>query len=178
MGWAQPFVKPKTNGLAIWSFVLALALGAIGALAAIPMAYAARRQVRNSNGGQKGAGLALAAIIIGFVWIALFVLVVVLAAVTPDSGNTSSSGVALGPSPSALTADVRAYIVGSGPGAFNVSGVDSVVCNPPGSWQPGATFTCFAYNSTQREIGQLDGTVEPDSSSGQYRWNARWIPSN
>jgi hypothetical protein len=178
MGWAQPFVKPKTNALAIWSFVLALALGAIGALAAIPMGYAARSQVRKSNGAQKGAGLALAAIIIGFVWIALFILVVAVAVATPDSDNTGTSGIASGPSASALSSDVRAYIVGSGPGDFNVSGVDSVVCNPPGSWQAGATFTCFAYNSTQSEIGQLDGTVEPDSSTGEYRWNARWIPSN
>jgi Domain of unknown function (DUF4190) len=178
MSWAQPFVTPKTNGLAIWSFVLALVLGTIGALAAIPMGYAARRQVRKSNGAQKGAGLALAAIIIGYVWIGLLVLVVTLAVVTPNSDNTSTSGIAFGPSLSALTSDVQAYIVGSGPGHFDVSGVASVVCDPPGSWQAGATFTCFAYSSSQSEIGQLDGTVEPNSSSGEYRWNARWIPNN
>jgi hypothetical protein len=177
MGWPQPFVTPKTNALAIWSFVLALVLGAFGALAAIPMGYVARSQVRRSNGAQKGAGLALAAIIIGFVWVGLFVLVVILAAVIPSPDDTSSSGIASGPSLSALTSDVKAYIVGSGPGDFDVSGVDSVVCNPPGSWQAGATFTCFAYSSTQSELGQLDGTVEPDSPSGEYRWNARWIPA-
>lgn len=164
------YMTPKTNGLAIWSLILSILLGALGALAAIPMGFVARKQIRRSNGTQTGSGLALAGIIVSFVWLGLFALIIVIAVA---AGSSASSG----PSLSDLTANVQAQITGSGTDGFNVSGVGSVVCNPPSSWQPGATFTCYAYDSSNSELGEYDGTVEPNDGSGNYRWNAHWIPN-
>jgi hypothetical protein len=175
-GYGSPPFERKTNGLAIWALVLVIVLGGIGALAGIPMGFVARSQVRKSNGTQKGAGLALAAIIVGFVMVALIVVLLVIGA-TVSNTNSSNAAIANGPSLSDLTANVKAHIVGTGTGNFDVTGVASVVCNPPDSWRPGATFTCYAYDNTQNEIGEYDGTVEPDSSSGNYQWNASWNPT-
>ena len=173
----SPSVRPKTSGLAVAALVLAILLGALGALAAIPMGFVARSQVRKSSGTLKGAGLALAAIIIGFVTIGITAAIIVIA-VTNSSSTPANSGIAGGPTLPGLTDSVKAQIVGTGTGNFNVSGVDSVVCNPPDSWRAGATFTCFAYDSTNSEVGEYYGTVEPDSASGDYQWNAHWVPSN
>jgi hypothetical protein len=51
----------------------------------------ARSQIRQSGGTQGGDGLALAGIIVGFAWIALFVIVLIAGAV-----SNNSSGVVLG----------------------------------------------------------------------------------
>lgn len=161
-------VQPKTNGLAIAAFVLSIPLGALGGVAAVPMGFVARSQIKKSNGMQKGAGLALAAIIIGFVWIGLFAVFLLVAAV---SSSTTNGGPAL----SDLTSQVQSQITGTGANGFGVSGVDSVVCNPPSNWQPAAKFTCFAYDSTKTEVGEYDGIVEPNAANGDYRWNAHWI---
>jgi hypothetical protein len=177
MGYPTPHyglpIPQKTNRLAIWSLILVIALGALGALAGIPMAFVARRQVRQSQGTQRGAGLALAALIVGFSFIALFVLLITLA-VTVNGSSTSSES---GPPLSELQATVKGDLTGTGAGRFGVAGVSSVVCNPPKVWQPGNTFTCFAYDSSQSELGQLNGTIEPNSASGDYRWNAEWLPN-
>lgn len=162
--------RSKTNGLAIAAFVLSIPLGALGGLAAVPMGFVARSQIKRSNGTQKGAGLALAAIIIGFFWIGVFAVVVIVAAVSPSTTNG-------GPALSDLTSQVQSQITGTGANGFGASGVDSVVCNPPSDWQPSARFTCFAYDSSKTEVGEYDGIVEPNAANGDYRWNAHWIPS-
>jgi carbonic anhydrase/acetyltransferase-like protein (isoleucine patch superfamily) len=168
---APPLVsirKRRFNALSVWSIVLVIVLGSIGALVAIPMGFVARRQIRSSQGRQKGAGLALAAVIIGFVFIAITLAIVGL--VLTSSGSS-------GPSLSGLTSSVRAQIAGNGPDSLKVPGVASVVCNPPSTWQTGASFTCFAYSSTGSTLGKYEGTVAPNSSSGQYEWNATWYSS-
>lgn len=157
--------KRRRNALSVWSIVLVIVLGSIGALIAIPMGFVARRQIRQSHGTQKGAGLALAAIIIGFVLIGI-----TLAA----AGLLLTRSPNAGPSLSGLTASVRAQIAGDGPDSLKVPGVTSVVCNPPGSWQTGESFTCYAHGSTGSTIGKYVGTVAPNSPSGQYEWNATW----
>jgi hypothetical protein len=93
--------------------------------------------------------------------------------------NPAPSTIAIpnGPSLPSLTSSVQAQIVGTGTDNFNVTGVDSVICNPPDSWKPGATFTCYAYGPTKSEVGEYDGTIEPNASDGGYQWNARWIAS-
>ena len=50
--------------------------------------FVARSQIRQSNGTQGGDGLALAGIIVGFAWVALVLLVIIVAAT-----NANSSGV-------------------------------------------------------------------------------------
>jgi hypothetical protein len=161
-------VAKRRNALSIWSIVIVILLGSVGALAAIPMGFVARRQIRESHGTQKGAGLALAAIVIGFVYVGITLVIIGL--VLTSSGGS-------GPSLSGLTSSVRAQIAGNGSDSLKVPGVASVVCNPPKSWQTGEPFTCFAYSSTGSRIGVYDGTVEPDSSSGNYQWNASWYSS-
>ena len=161
----------RRNTLSVWSIVLVILLGSIGALVAIPMGFIARRQIRRSNGTQKGAGLALAAIIIGFVFVGITLAIIGLE--VARSGTSGSSG----PSLLGLTSSVKAQIAGNGSDSLKLTGVASVVCDPPKSWQPGETFTCIAYNSTGSEIGEYDGTVEPDSSPGKFQWNASWNPS-
>jgi len=75
-------VAPRTNGFAVASLVLGIIpIGAIGCLLAVLFGSIARRQIRESNGRQTGDGMAKAGIILGFAWIALFVLVVIVVVV-------------------------------------------------------------------------------------------------
>ncbi len=76
-----------------------------------------------------------------------------------------------------LTSNAKNQIIGPAPRGFAVKGVASVICNPPTSWTPGSTFTCFVYASNGTGLGQYDGTVEPNDSNGNYRWNAEWVPN-
>lgn len=83
-------VAPTTSGMAIASLVCSL----IGlALVGIILGYIARRQIDQSGGTKTGRGIATAGIIIGWVYIALFVLIfaftiiisILAAASTPSS---------------------------------------------------------------------------------------------
>ena len=73
----------KTNGLAIASLVCSFFfwLYGLGAVLAIVFGFIARSQIRRSGDTQQGKGLALAGIIIGFVGIALGIIVAVIAIV-------------------------------------------------------------------------------------------------
>lgn len=64
-----------TNVLAI----LALIFGLLGGLLAIPFGHIARSQIRRTREG--GAGIALAGLILGYLWLAAILVVVALAAV-------------------------------------------------------------------------------------------------
>jgi hypothetical protein len=82
---------PSTNGLAIASLVLGIVGGVacVGWIVAIVLGAIARNQIRNSGGRQKGAGMALAGIILGCAWAVLFVLyIVVLVAVSSNSSTS------------------------------------------------------------------------------------------
>ncbi len=92
-GYGQnvPYVArtKKTNGLAIASLVCGCAgfLFFIPAILAVVFGFVARTQIRQSAGTQGGDGLAVAGIIVGFAWIALFVIVLIVGA-----ADNSSSG--------------------------------------------------------------------------------------
>ena len=88
-------------------------------------------------------------------------------------GIPGSGGVTL----SQLESSVSSQVTGPAPSGFGVTGVSSVVCNPPTSWSPEQTFTCFVYNSSGTGLGEYTGTVEPSDSSGDQRWNGEWLPS-
>jgi hypothetical protein len=63
---AVPQATPRTNRLAAWGLALAiLTLGGVGSVLGIVFGAKARQQVRAS--GERGAGMALAAIIVGAV---------------------------------------------------------------------------------------------------------------
>ena len=74
---------PRTNGLAVASFVCSLFfwLYGIGAVLAVVFGFVARSQIKRSGGTQKGKGLALAGIVIGLVsLIAIAVVVAIVVA--------------------------------------------------------------------------------------------------
>jgi uncharacterized membrane protein len=81
--------QKKTNGLAI----AALICGCAGFLLFIPgilgitFGFIARGQIKRANGQQKGDGMAIAGIIVGFGWVALLVLTIALGAA--HSNNNS-----------------------------------------------------------------------------------------
>jgi hypothetical protein len=81
----------KTNGLAI----AALVCGCGGFLLFVPaflgiiFGFVARSKIKRSNGAQKGNGLALAGIIVGFGWLAILVLSIALG----HSNNNDNNGV-------------------------------------------------------------------------------------
>jgi len=72
----QPAYAPATNGFAIASLVCSFGGCFLGvpSILAIIFGFVAISQINNSNGTQKGKGLALAGIIIGGIMILLFTL--------------------------------------------------------------------------------------------------------
>jgi hypothetical protein len=80
---------PKTNGLAIASLICSCAgLFFLPIFPGIILGFVARSQIKRSNGSQKGDGLAVAGIIVGFGWLVLLALGIALSA-----RNSSSSGI-------------------------------------------------------------------------------------
>jgi len=70
----------RTNGLAIASLVCSLLwMFGVGGVLAIIFGFVARSQIKRSGDGQRGTGLALAGIIIGFAGVLAMALFIVLA---------------------------------------------------------------------------------------------------
>jgi hypothetical protein len=92
--------QAKTNGLAIASLIC----GCGGFVLFIPgilgiiFGFIARGQIKRSNGQQKGEGMALAGIIVGFGWVALLVASIALGAARAHNGNSGvvNSAILLG----------------------------------------------------------------------------------
>lgn len=82
----------RTNGLAVASLVLSLTVFLIGPILSIIFGVIARRQIRESNGGQSGDGLALAGLIIGTVELAISIVMIVLVVVLVANGSFSELG--------------------------------------------------------------------------------------
>jgi hypothetical protein len=72
----------RNNGLAVAALVCACAgfLFFVPAVLGVIFGFVARSQIRQSAGTQGGDGLALAGIIVGFAWIALLVILIVVGA--------------------------------------------------------------------------------------------------
>jgi hypothetical protein len=90
--YGGPAIK-RNNGLAVASLVCACAgfLFIVPGVLGVIFGFIARSQIRQSRGTQGGDGLALAGIIVGFAWIGLFVILVIVGA-----ASNNSSGVVLG----------------------------------------------------------------------------------
>lgn len=75
--WSGP-PRPRTNGLAIASLCCGVSgfIYGVPAVLAIIFGFVARSQIGQTH--EDGGGLALAGIILGFCWIALFVVIVAL----------------------------------------------------------------------------------------------------
>lgn len=64
-----------TNGLAIASLVCGIVgCFTITAIVAIVLGFVARNQIERTGGTQQGSGMALAGIILGFIWIGLSII--------------------------------------------------------------------------------------------------------
>ena len=76
----------RTNGMAIASLVLGILgwLYLIPAILALVFGYIARGQIRER--GEQGMGLAVAGIVLGWVWIGLAVIVIVLLIILAATG--------------------------------------------------------------------------------------------
>jgi hypothetical protein len=90
--YGGPHVK-QNNGLAIASLVCSCAgfVLLIPAVLGIIFGFVARSQIGRSGGTQSGEGLALAGIIVGFGWIALFVIVGIVNASHHTNGAVALS---------------------------------------------------------------------------------------
>jgi hypothetical protein len=78
----------RTNGFAIASLVLGcvgIFTCGLGSVLAVIFGFIARSQIRQR--GEQGNGMALAGIILGFVFLALFVIWVIVVAVTSSSNG-------------------------------------------------------------------------------------------
>ena len=73
-----------------------------------------------------------------------------------------------------LASDAKSQITGRKPSGFHVTGVSSVICNPPSIWARGRTFICDAYASSGVWVGGYFGTVLPNDSKGDQQWNVAW----
>jgi hypothetical protein len=86
-----PVPVPETNGLAVASLLFGIFwLGGIGSLAALVLGYRARREIRNSAGGQRGSSLATIGIVLGWLGIAALVIAAVAAFVLLAATATTS----------------------------------------------------------------------------------------
>lgn len=73
----SPPPAPRSNGFAIASLVAGIAgfLFGVGWIFALVFGYVALSQIKRSAGAEKGHGMALAGVILGWAWLALFVIV-------------------------------------------------------------------------------------------------------
>ena len=82
---------PKNNGLTVASLICScfgVVLFTLPCILGVIFGFVAGSQIRRSHGAQKGDGLALAGIIVGFAGIALVILIVVV-----RLANNHNSGV-------------------------------------------------------------------------------------
>jgi Domain of unknown function (DUF4190) len=86
-----PVRLPETNGLAVASLLFGIFwLGGIGSLAALVLGYRARREIRNSAGGQRGSGLATIGIVLGWIGVAALVIAAVAAFLLLAASSTTT----------------------------------------------------------------------------------------
>ncbi len=89
------YSMPQTNQKAVWALVLGiLSIVACGLLAGIPaliVGGSARKEIAASGGGQTGDGMAKAGVIMGWISVAITVVVVLLIAVGTFTISTTSN---------------------------------------------------------------------------------------
>ena len=84
--YQQVIVQARNNGLAIASLVLGICwVYWIGSVLAVVFGHVALSQINNSNGTQTGRGLAIAGLVLGWIGVAVLV-VILLAAASASSG--------------------------------------------------------------------------------------------
>jgi Domain of unknown function (DUF4190) len=87
--YAPPAAPQRTSKMAIWSLILSIVwLGGLGSLAGIALGVSARRRIAAT--GERGAGLAIAGIVIGV--LTLIFAIVYWAVIARHMGGTSGGG--------------------------------------------------------------------------------------
>ncbi|MET0275775.1 MAG: DUF4190 domain-containing protein [Acidimicrobiia bacterium] len=83
-----PQLRVRTNGLAIASMISGfLFFTYLGAVLAIVFGHIARRQIAGSQGWQRGSGMALAGLVLGYAGAALLVIALIVAATGTTLGQ-------------------------------------------------------------------------------------------
>ena len=78
-----PTLDARTNGFAVAALVLGLVwIFWIGSVLAVIFGHVALGQIRDASGWQRGRGLAIAGLLLGYLALALFVFSIVVSAVT------------------------------------------------------------------------------------------------
>ena len=76
------YATPQTNQKALWSMILGiLSIVACGLLAGVPaliLGGSAKKEIAASGGAQSGEGMATAGVVLGWISVAISVLVVIL----------------------------------------------------------------------------------------------------
>ena len=75
------FVRPqrRLNGLAVASLIFSLLwLGGVGSVAGVILGHSALRQINASGGAQTGRGLAITGLLVGYFWLGISALLIVL----------------------------------------------------------------------------------------------------
>ena len=80
---------PRTNGLAVAAMVLGIVwVYWIGSILAVIFGHVAIAQIRGSGGTQRGKGMAIAGLVLGYVGIGLLVVAIVVYAIVGDDDTT------------------------------------------------------------------------------------------
>ena len=137
--------KPPVNGMSIASLILGVVwIGGLGSLLAVIFGFIAKKRIKDSNGQQGGAGLAIAGIILGFLGLAATVLFWVLVLAVTHGVNQFANSYT----------DGRNY----GVAHYSANGDVNAVCNsapvPSGD------------DSTEFNLGCLAGWASSSTSSG------------
>jgi hypothetical protein len=74
-GYYPPLVMHKTNGLAVGALVCGI-IPFFGGIPAVILGHMARGQIRKS--GDRGDGMAVAGLVLGYLWVSLWVLIILL----------------------------------------------------------------------------------------------------
>jgi hypothetical protein len=84
-GWSPP-VQRRTNGMAIASMILGIVwVYWIGSILALIFGYIAKSEIDRSRGAQKGRGMAIAGIVLGYVGLAGLVITIIVAIANSNS---------------------------------------------------------------------------------------------
>ena len=175
---------PVWNAKAIVAFILTLVLGTIGGIVGIILGIIARMEVRESDGRMRGSGLALAAIIIGVIDLVVTAIAVIVV-VAAGSNSTSSAPIDTSPisggsnTPSGPPlSDLQNSVLTDWNKQEPSYPATSVQCGyDPNKWAPGYQFMCFAYNSSNSGVGQIQITSTSSATDQNQTWNESYSTS-
>ena len=74
-GYYQPLVMQRTNGFAVGALVLGI-LPFFGGIPAVILGHVARGQIKKT--GERGEGMAVAGLVLGYLWISLWLMIILL----------------------------------------------------------------------------------------------------